>query len=149
MGRPKIPPPRAGDVELAHSLLSGVIEGAPLDMRAVRYLTDEREARQALVRLLLDTDQPLEPRLRRALAGLFYPDAHPSARTLKFAFRGKQRREDIVRDASIGFSVGWATQKQGMSVEEAVASVAGRCGLGEDRVWQIWKMYKKALAAEG
>jgi hypothetical protein len=143
------------DLILARVLLAGFVEN-----NQQKYLDDEREARQALVRLLR-SEAPLDRDVRDALAALFDPDNElritgvipgecqlmdwytPNDRKLTFQFRSRKRRRDPVRNSAIAQHVhdGIAS---GLTAEKAWADTAAKYGLSDDVVKRIWSGFRWA-----
>jgi hypothetical protein len=134
------------DEELALVLLNGAIGPDEHGLLTKKYLVDEREAREAIARLL-HSEAPLHPILRFWLAILFGPDGDgswPGERQLVFRFRKQGRRKDFLREAGIVRSVLLETDR-GLTVEKAIAVTAKRYRLSEEAIRHVWKQYPPRL----
>jgi hypothetical protein len=142
-----------------HTLAQHLLRGRHDAKKDFVYLSgeDERQARKALVRLLL-ADAPLSMRIRRRLAALFDPeppvtphnqaqlDAWETApRLIVFRGRTNRRRKHFARDANIG---AWMQNEWlgGASLKEARRRASKEFKLSDKKLKDIWSETKSFRA---
>jgi hypothetical protein len=140
------------DLSLARTLLDGFIEYDKRGLPQQKYLTktDDREARQAIARVLL-SERPLDRQLRDRLAYLFACEPLPGEwpllpeRRLIFKFRSKPH--DSVRDTHIAKYVHDEIVSRKITEEEAFESAAEKFKMTEHNVKRIWQRFQWAREA--
>lgn len=107
----------------------------------------EREAMQALVRLLIRADiEPLPDTILSALASALNPKGK-SARKLVFEFRKKGKRSDLSADYQVAYHVAFLVTKEGWPVEAAVSDAKEANGLSRKAVFEALRRTKKKFPA--
>ena len=133
------------DEWLADNLLWGHGGASPNGLLKRKYLEPgsdlERVARHALARVLR-SDEPLSKTLRKRLAELFDPDSTAAERWLKFQFRHKGNRSNVLADRQVARYVERKIG-QGHKVEAAVQAAMELYGLTRKAIFDVRKKCKQ------
>jgi hypothetical protein len=130
------------DEALAMEFLAGWFEqhGDEISFKCLdRGSQREKEAQQALVRVLRNGAAPLADIIRWRLAALLDPEHQFEHRKLVMASRKKGKQPNHTRDTLIARYIA-AELKTGRDMESTIAEVKQRYGMSRSHVLRVWRV---------
>jgi hypothetical protein len=135
------------DQQLVIHLLCGRIVRSKGQVPRTVYLKDgspeEREARQALARMLRTT-LPLDLGVRFLLADMTDPDREEASRRIRFENRRKGKPSNAAAEKEVAEFI-WSKIQAGEKTESAIKSVMEEFGLRRSRALEIWSHWQPIL----